>query len=422
MRIGIIVQAAVLSAACHTYDAADLARQPRAPRRDFRGTAASNLADGCVADFDSSRDYFPDKARIRHAAIFDVTYFRHYKVVRLKTPRTTLEGDAVRDTMVLVQCGTPPPLGGEVAKALTVTVPAMTLAANDNRDVAFLAALGLDDRLNAIGGVELYNAAVRERWLRNKLPTIGYAWHGVPNLEIVLTAPVDVLFMRRGSLDQGLALDRARRLGIAAVPTVSYNEGHYLGFSEWVKYFALFVNAEARANRLFDEVESSARATSVRARAGASRPGVIWVNHVSGGLWSAARRPDDWRSRLIADAGGTNLLTDAQALPSGEVTTEVLAARGVTARVWITEQWTTRGWPRTPTLSRIHAFRAGNVFHHQKRTLWQVGAFDWYETGAVRPDLVLRDLAALFHQDLAADDELMFFDRQRREGSAPWRN
>jgi iron complex transport system substrate-binding protein len=315
-----------------------------------------------------------------------------------------------------VQCGTPAPtLTGDLAYAPIVTIPVMSVAANDNRDVAFIAALGFDDRLTAIGGHELYNQTVRDRWVRDRLPVIGYAWHGAPNLEIVLAAPVDVLFMRRGSLDQGLAMQRARQLRIPAAPTVSYNEAHYLGFSEWIKYFALFLNAEARANRIFDEVDTNCRAITARARALPSQPGVVWANHVAGGLWSAARRPDDWRSRLIADAGGTNLLQDAQALPSGELTTESLTSRAETASVWITESWSAKGWPRTAALHRVAAFKSDRVFHHQKRTLWDVGAFDWYETGAIRPDLVLRDLAALVHPELSLPGELVFFDRQQRD-------
>jgi len=396
--------------ACRTHSATSAKDEDRSGRSAFSGVPTTNLTSGCVQDFDGARDYFPDKVSPQFARLFTVSYHGHYKVVTIQSDHTT-DGDAsVSDRMVLVQCGTPvPSLEGDLMGAPTFTVPAMTAAANDNRDVAAIAELQLEDRLVAIGGERVYNQAIRSRWQREKRPVIGYAWHGMPNIEVLLTNPVDALFMRRASLEQGRALTRARALKVPAAPTLSYNEHHYLGYAEWMKFFAVFFNAEKRANASFKAVAEKALAVSRRVGTAGPRPKVLWGRYASGGFWSAARHSDDYRHRYIEDAGATNVLADAGALPSGRLTTEQFIERARDADVWITEQVNTQGWPRIDLLTRIKAFREGRVFHHQKRTDFSIPVYDWYEWAVMRPDLVLEDLTALFYPELNPRHDAMFF-------------
>jgi iron complex transport system substrate-binding protein len=401
--------ATLVATACRTHPA-----EPAAGTGAGRGTSvgvpSSNLSSACVEAFDPAADYFPDKATLQHARLFTVTYHRHYKVVTLRA-EVTSEGDSdVSDRMVLVQCGTPtPPLTGELEGAHLFSIPVMRVAANDNRDIAALAALEVAERLTAIGGEHVYNESIRRRWQQERRPVIGYAWDGMPNVEVLLTSPVDVLFMRRASLEQGRALARARALGIPAAPTLSHNERHYLGYTEWMKFFALFVNGERRASLAFDDVAAKTLEYSKAAASGRRRPKVIWAHYASGGFWSAARRPADHRHRYIIDAGGENVLEDPRALPGGLITTEEIIERARDADLWITEQVTTREW-RLDLLRRIAAVRTGRVYHHQKRTDFSIPAYDWYELAVMRPDLVLRDLIALLHPELSRDHhELMFF-------------
>ena len=94
--------AAAATGACRQVDAV--------PPTTWQATAvttplASNLTDGCPASYEAGTDYFPDKAVVRHAGAFTVTYHGHYKVVEI-APHIG-EGETTR--FVLVQCGTPVP-------------------------------------------------------------------------------------------------------------------------------------------------------------------------------------------------------------------------------------------------------------------------------------------------------------------------
>jgi iron complex transport system substrate-binding protein len=403
---------------CRTQKFDDGAGRSTTVRKSFSGVPVANLRGECVADYRPDIDYFPEKATLEFARVFSVEYHKNYKVVRLAVERRPEGESGASDTLVLVQCGTPAPkLEGDLANATAISIPVMSIACNDNCDIAAISQLGYENRLTAIGGGHLYNASVRQRWDAKKLATIGYAWHGLPNSEVLLASPPDVLFMRRATLEQGISLARSRRLGIRAAPTLARHEKHYLGFAEWVKYFALFLNAEKTAQSSFSEVAQRCLSISQRARSTATKPLAFWAGYSSGGTWSAARSPLDFRSRFLEDAGAVNPLFDAKALPTGEVPNEALLNLAAEADFWISESVTTKGWPAPRILNRFKSYRENHVYHHEKRTIFELDAYDWYETGAMRPDLVLEDLVSLFHPELAPGHSLMFFDRVRKEAT-----
>jgi len=399
---------------CRTYTLDGGARNLNRP--SFRGAPGHNLAGECVEGFDPSIDYFPDKVSPKHARIYSVSYHGHYKVVRLNPPRTDQEENPVADTMVLVQCGTSAPsLRGDLAGATIIETPVRTIAANDNIDVAFINRLGQAERLVAIGGREVYNEQIRRRWDEKKLASIGFAWHEAPNLEVVLAYQPDVLFMRRAVLTQTEAMRVARRLGVKAAPTLARSESTYLAAAEWIKYIALFLNEERRAEEVFSRVEEECTRIRNLAVAGTDKPRAIWVNYEGGGFWRTARSPYDLRAHYLEDAGAINPLADEHSLISGRLSTEQLLKLAGDADYWITENHTIQGWPDKIYLQQFKAYRTGRIYHHQKRTNFEVPAYDWYETGAERPGLVLKDLSALFHPELFPGHTQLFFETLKTE-------
>jgi iron complex transport system substrate-binding protein len=417
MRV-VLITLALLAVACRVQKFERGASVSTNGRQPFRGAPATNLSSGCVSEFRPGVDYFPDKTQPKYARIFDVSYRGNYKIVKLAVERAVASEAKVTDTMVLVQCGTPPPeLTGDLAHAAVITIPAMTIASNDNCDIAAISELGYEDRLTAVGGGHLYNQHVREKWQRKELATIGYAWHGLPNAEVLLARPPDVLFMRRATLEQGRSLERARELGIRAAPTLARMEGHYLGYAEWVKYFALFLNAERKANELFFSVAEKSERLARGARSAAIKPIVFWAGVSSGGTWSVAQSSLDLRTRYLMDAGVQNPFFDERSLPAGQVPNEKLLGLAAEAEYWISDSHTSKGWPEKQFLNHFRAYRENRIYHHEKRSIFELDAYDWYELGAMRPDLVLEDLVSLFHPDLVPDHELMFFDSMKKEKS-----
>ena len=56
------------------------------------------------------------------------------------------------------------------------------------------------------------------------------------------------------------------------------------------------------------------------------------------------------------------------------------------------------------------AFKDANVFTYIKRVT-DAGGNDFFETGAVRPDLILKDMIKILHPDLLPEYELYFYQQ-----------
>jgi iron complex transport system substrate-binding protein len=85
------------------------------------------------------------------------------------------------------------------------------------------------------------------------------------------------------------------------------------------------------------------------------------------------------------------------------VGTEALLTVADQPDCWIAGDIHARQLPDERTLAAFKAYRLGCFYGNFGRSKPQWDAFDWYETGVVRPDLVLRDLVKMLHPTLVAE-------------------
>jgi len=371
------------------------------------GTPESNWTDACAGDFNPEVDYFPDKAAPDYADYFEVSYHGHYKVVRTESPSSA--GGALRsDKMVLVQCGTPaPPLEGELQDAVVIEVPAQTAAANEDGNVIAVVELGLEDRIVAMGGAGVFYEPLRRRHQAGEIVSIGYSFHQKANMEPLAALRPGAIFLLVPSLEWAGGFERMRAVGLNAVPTFAVYEPTYLGNAEWIKFTSLFFNAESKANEVFQTVvERTERWTNVVE--GADRPLAVWAEMAEPGFWNVLRNSRE--SEFLRSAGARlvwNALGDER---TTRLSDEAFLELASEADFWITGDQTDERW-NPAVANRIRAYRTGRVYHHHKRAVPEAAAYDWYETPVVRPDLVLEDLASIFHSDRVPDHEPLFFAR-----------
>ena len=185
---------------------------------------------------------------------FSIKYVKDYKVVHLKYDSPD-RGVVFDKKLVLVQRGIEPPkLTGELKDAWIIRVPLTSVAANDDGEVTRLKALGLMDNIVAMGGGNIYDPELRQRWEDKKIASIGYSYHLPPEQETVLTLNPDILILYSYSQNSMESIMRLRALGSNAIPHFAWAEPSFLGKAEWLKFTALFFNKEKEANQLFKDV------------------------------------------------------------------------------------------------------------------------------------------------------------------------
>ena len=379
-------------------------------------TENGQKTDSVTTSYTEGRDYFPEKVEVSYATHFSVSYHGHYKVVRSHAEVRAFGSDdtaeRTEDVVVLVQKGTlPPEPSGELSNATFITVPATSVAVNNDGTLAFLQALKRTGDIVAVGGEAIYEDTLRYRVEKGEIGKIGYNWHGEPNLEVLLASRPDIALMTSDSPDNVKSLGRARSLGVSAAPTFEWAETHYLGRAEWLKYVSLFFNAEAEANALFAEVEQRVTHLKEQVATQSRRPSALWGYYAGNGRWMMHQ--NNLEARLLADAMGINPYANFNGdrrFEGEPISSEHLLTTGVDVEHWIIGDIHQAELPPANYMNQFKAWKSGNLYHNYKRTKWEYNAYDYYKTAVVRPDLVLADIISLLHPDVLPEHETLYFD------------
>ena len=363
----------------------------------------------------SVKDVFQHKVAPKYAKRFTVDYRDNYKIVR--TNATLFDSNAegaeslaIQDVMLLVQKGTePPPINDTFKNASIIYVPVETAAVNVQHSESYLREIGLENRINAIGGLYSYNNEMREKALNGTIGQIGYSWHSPPNFEVLLQRKPEVFLMTLPSLAHRESLDKCRQFGIPTATVFDWAEYDYLARAEWIKFYALFFNAEEEANQVFGAIESRINDLKALTQDIEINESALWGFYSSKQRW--IMQINSIPAQYLEDAGLENALsknTKANADGFQALTTEELLLKGKEAKHWVIGDIHAAPLPQEPIMNHFVSWRKGNLYHNLERVKPKENTSDWYAKAIVRPDIVLEDLIRLVYPQLLPDHTPVF--------------
>lgn len=267
------------------------------------------------------------------------------------------------------------------------------------------------DRASSIIGLSgskfIYSPEIREMISSGMVGDVGYG-QGLDYETIVRMDP-DVLFIYGVEGNVVATLEKLTELGIPVVFCGEYLEPHPLGKAEWIKFFSLFFDLEEKADSFFHQIDSSYNHLANIASGVEEKPEVLtglpWKDtwYMAGGKSFAAR--------LIEDAGGDFLWSDNNSTQAIPLDLESVYLRAVNAGVWINPGAATSLddiGRLDERFSDLRVVQNGQVYNNNMR-ISSAGGNDYWESGTVRPDLVLADLICVFHPDLLADHRFVYY-------------
>ena len=369
----------------------------------------------CADSYDQETDYFPDKTEARYAREWQVEYFDNYKVLTVDTDTSPDVQNNIK--YVLVQCGTPAPaLSGELADAMVVEVPVQRFWEGGGATFAALDTLGV---LDSLIGVNTRTSGSQNHFIPDVIARVAQddvhkeTSYG-EDLELILDGDPDVYFQYNGDDWRNNAL----QVGVPAIHYSPFSEGP-LGSAEQVKFVSLFFNLEARAERYFDPIAEEYNRVKELAQGQIESPSVLLGTIASSGQFQSRNRTR-LESILIEDAGGERPLLAAvdqgfldgtAHLGFGGVSVETALEYGEGAEYWFElafrpkEQNVAEYLVRNPLNGSFAPLNAGNAFHRYGREV------DYHSTGAVRVDILLKDMVSIIHPGLLPTHQLVFLDR-----------
>ncbi|MDE2658745.1 MAG: ABC transporter substrate-binding protein [Acidobacteriota bacterium] len=311
-------------------------------------------------------------------------------------------GPAQRARLVLApRSQEPPPLTGDLAGATLIRTPVQRIAVNDQPHEAMLRALGVKDRIVAVGGHRSYDDDLREKVRSGEIQQIGYGWHMPPTLDALVAARPDVLIKRMADLTHTQHVERVEALGVPVVPTFINAEPHYMGRVAWVLLMGLLTGKEAEAEAF---VEMVAREVDRLKALAAEQPrrSVLWSWYRSAGnRWAVTQRNAD--AALIRDANAELVLgaeDDPELDTFSELSTERLLRDATGADCWMIREPLAAVFDDRTVLSRFKAYHDGCVYWAPGKRNPAADAWEMWEMGYIRPDWLLADIVKMLHPEL----------------------
>ena len=299
---------------------------------------------------------------------------------------------------------------------LHVTEPLQKIVCMSTSHVGFLDAIGAADAVVAVSGCDFVSSQrIRERIAEGLVAEAGY--DAAPAYETLYQLHPDVVLSY--SLGGASPMDeRLTELGIRVFTLYEHLESHPLARAEYVRLFGALTGRMDVADSLFAVVSSGylsravdlssetvvledrpARSPDLSSERAVFRdsPQKVLVNLPYAGVWYIPGA-ESYMARLIRDAGGEVLGAEPGTSQSGMISLEKAYELACEADFWLNAgnvQSLDELRRENAAFASFPVAAPGRVYTNSRRAQTG-GGNDFWESGAVRPDLILKDLRTIF--------------------------
>ena len=351
----------------------------------------------------TGKDLYPVKVQVKYAKGFAVDYYTNYKVVHVFNGP---QGHPDTLDYLLVQRGTPAP--GNYPRARQISIPLESMIGTSSMHVALTDFAASADILTGLENLRYVSTpAVRENIAKGRVKEVGV--EGNLNNELIVTMHPDMVMITENPETKFSKYQSLTDAGIPVLQNAEWMETTPLGQAEWVKLMAVLVNKEELVNQKFARVEEEYNRLAALGQQSSRKPSVI-TGLPYKGTWFVPRG-GSFFARFLEDAGTTYKWSAVQGTGNLALSFEAVAPEALKADYWLNTGDAVSGKDiagRDNRYADFRPFRTGHIYNNNNR-MTDLGSNDYWESGAVHPELVLADLISIFHPDLLAGHQLVYY-------------
>lgn len=283
--------------------------------------------------------------------------------------------------------------------------------------VAALSEIGADSLISAVSGIGyISNKALRERYASSprNLHDIGY--EASLDYERILQIKPDILVTYTVTGSEPMFLSKLRSLKVPVMVLHDHLECHPLAKAEYVRLFGVLTGRSSQADSVFagvrDRYEAHVKKIEATHMSGSSKQNVrrnVIMNVPYGDAWYVPGGAG-YMARLVKDAGGQILGAAPGSAGSRVISMEEAYLLSDQADIWLNPG----NCSTLRQLESIHQLfpsfgplKKGLPVYNNTLRMTPEGGNDFWESGSMRPDLILEDLVNL----MAGKDTLNYFFR-----------
>lgn len=346
----------------------------------------------------SLEDFDKPVYMLEYASGFDIQGADSKQSVLLTVTNPWQSADGIAVQLFIARDGETAPEGfdGQVLEGDAERIVAMS-----STHIAMLDAIGEVDRVVGVSGIDyISNPDIQAR--RDRIGDVGY--EGNINYELLLSLYPDLVLLYGVNGASGME-PKLRELGIPFMYVGDYLEESPLGKAEWMVALSEVVGCRSEGEKVFAEIPVRYNALKQRVAENALDAPSVMLNMPYGDSWFMPSA-GSYAVRLIEDAGGDYIYKKNTGNASTPVDMEEAYLLASAADLWLNVGMaSTLGEVKAacPKFADTRCFRNGYVYNNNARTN-AAGGNDYFESGVVHPELVLRDLIKIFHPELVEED------------------
>ena len=277
--------------------------------------------------------------------------------------------------------------------------------------IAMLDVIGKTERVVGVSGIDfITNDYILSH--RDKIGDVGY--DNNMNYELLLALDADIVLLY--GIDTENSIERKlRELGIPYIYIGEYIESSPLGKSEWLIAVAEIIGAREEGIRRFQDIEQNYNSLLERVKQHIGqkpRPRAM-INTPYRDSWVLPPK-HSYITTLIEDAGAECYSSPGNGTASQPIDIEQALIYAEQADFWInvgTCNSLRELIDQNPRFASTPVVLNGKIYNNNARRT-EMGGSDFWESGAVRPDLILQDLTTIFHPDVMVDTHTLYYYKQ----------
>ncbi len=340
---------------------------------------------------------------IDYAKNFTLEYKEGYKLLTVLAPWASATEPF---QYVLVPKGQPDPSG--VEGAMIVHTPVESFVSLSTTYLPFLEQIDALSSLVAVSsGAYVYNPEV-QNWLQTG--AVSEVGSGAEvNVERLVDLNPELVMTSACGYSVCDSHPQLLEAGLKVAINSDYLEQNPLGRAEWGKFIAAFFDKEVEADRLFDEMVARYQQAK-DLTSGLTERVTVLTNTAYEGTWYMPGG-ESYVAIFLEDAGADYVFKGSEGSGAQPLDIEVVLERAKDADYWVNVGAMSELASLAAMDARyadFNAFQDGNVYTYSKRVN-ELGAVDYFESGAAAPDVILLDLIKAFYPDLLPEHEFVYY-------------
>ncbi|MFW5657207.1 MAG: ABC transporter substrate-binding protein [Bacteroidota bacterium] len=292
----------------------------------------------------------------------------------------------------------------------TIKIPVQRVVCLSTTHVGFISKLNQQHTIVGLSGTRfVYDSIVNQRINQQQIFEVGYEEN--LDYELIASLKPDVVVAFSITQTNNKQLENLENLRIPVIYNAEYLEDNPLGKAEWVKFFgALYDNTDA-ADTIFQDIAGHYNQLADMTENAGMRPAVL-TGLPYKDVWYVPNS-ESHLAQMIRQAGGRYLWEGYNEKEVYPLDLEAVYTRAMHANVWINSGFAASMSDILSIDARIGDFP---VIKHKKvynnnRRLGPNRGNDYFESGAIHPHLIVKDMIKIFHPELIPDHKLFYYQK-----------